>query len=281
MAKLKAALLQYTARAGERETAEIIFPMMAEAVGQGARLLALPECATRLDPDKARLKATADLQDESQMLKDIQQFAQDHQVWVSVGSMVLKADGDTDDRLVNRSVMIAPDGQITAIYDKIHMFDVVINADEQYHESATYQAGAKGVITPVDDAMIGMSICYDLRFPHLYHDLAQAGANVMIVPSAFTVATGKAHWEILLRARAIETGSFVLAAAQTGVHDQGPDGQHRKTYGHSMIISPWGDVLGQCGDEAEICYAELNLNSSAQARRRLPVLDQRRAYQMD
>ena len=279
MATLSTALLQYTAKADEVSTAKIIFPMMENASIQGAKFIALPECATRLDPDRTRLKASADRQGESKILAKFCTFAAEAKVWLSIGSMVLCSDHIDDDRLVNRSLLINPDGQITATYDKIHMFDVVINADESYHESATYKPGDQAVMTSAEDAKIGMTICYDLRFPHLYHDLAMAGANVMLIPSAFTVATGKAHWETLLRARAIETGSFVLAAAQTGTHDEGPDGNQRRTYGHSMIISPWGDVLAQLGDEEGICLAELNLNSSAQARRRLPVLEQKRNYQ--
>lgn len=281
MSSLKVALLQYTARASEENSKKTIMPMMTTAAAKGARLIALPECATRLDPDRKRLAATADRQEDSAILAEFCDFARLHKVWVSIGSMVLKPDDGDDTRLVNRSLMINPDGQITATYDKIHMFDVVINADEKYQESAHYQPGSKAVVTPVDDALFGMSICYDLRFPHVYNALAQAGAGVMIVPSAFTVATGKAHWEVLLRARAIETGSFVLAAAQTGTHEPGNDGTVRRTYGHSMIISPWGDVKNKLGTEAGICDAELNLNSIQHARKRLPVLEQQRPFTMN
>ena len=281
MASLKVGLLQYTAKSTETETAEIIFPMMEDAKNQGAELIALPECATRLDPDRNRLKSSADTLTQSEILKKFCAFAEKHKVWLSLGSMVLKPEDSHDDRLVNRSIMISPDGVITATYDKIHMFDVVINADESYQESATYQPGKRAVITPMDDVRVGMTICYDLRFPQLYQDLAKAGASVMLIPSAFTVATGKAHWEVLLRARAIETGSFVIAAAQTGTHDEGPDGSSRLTYGHSMVVSPWGDVLASLKEESGICMATLNLNSVRQARRRLPVLDQQRQYNLD
>ncbi len=278
MSSLNVALLQYTARAHEADTLKKIMPMMTTAAAKGATLIALPECATRLDADRARLMASADTQENSKTLQALRDFAQVHGVWMSVGSMVLKAKTASGDKLVNRSLMINPNGEITAHYDKIHMFDVVINEAESYHESAHYEPGSNAVITPVEHATIGMSICYDLRFPRLYQDMAQAGAGVMNIPSAFTVATGKAHWEILLRARAIETGSFVLAAAQTGTHDAGPDGKTRNTYGHSMIISPWGDILALLGQETGICHAVLNLNSITHARHRLPVLDQQRAY---
>ena len=165
MSSLNVALLQYTA-VPEADTQKTITPMMTMAAAKGAQLIALPECATRLDPDRARLKATVDRQEDSAALASFCDFARLHHVWISVGSIMLKADGGGDDqRLVNRSVMINPDGMITATYDKIHMFDVIINADEQYHESAHYQPGDQAVITPVHDAMIGMSICYDIRFP--------------------------------------------------------------------------------------------------------------------
>ena len=281
MSSLNVSLLQYTARAKESDTKKILMPMMTMAAAKGARLIALPECATRIDSDRDRLIATTDHQHESTILADFCAFARLHGVWLAIGSMVLKPDNSDDTRLINRSLMINPNGTITATYDKIHMFDVVINADEQYQESAHYQPGAKAIITKIDDALIGMSICYDLRFPHLYNALAQAGAGVMMVPSAFTVATGKAHWDVLLRARAIETGSFVLASAQTGSHEPSRDGSVRRTYGHSMVISPWGECINQLGQDAGVCEATINLNSIEQARKRLPVLKQRRAFTLD
>lgn len=196
-------------------------------------------------------------------------MARDHRVWLSIGSLALK--GGTDGRFVNRSFMITPQGNIAATYDKIHMFDVQVSETETYAESSGYAPGDHTALVDMGAAKIGLTICYDVRFPHLHRTLAKAGADILLVPSAFSPVTGAAHWEILLRARAIETGCFVLAAAQTGTH-AARVGKARKTYGHSMVISPWGEVLADAGSGCGVTLVDLDLDDVSKARRRIPAL---------
>jgi predicted amidohydrolase len=167
--------------------------------------------------------------------------------------------------------MIDPSGQIIAQYDKIHMFDVTLSETEQYRESDGYRAGGHAVIADTAFGKIGMTICYDIRFPHLYRGLAKSGASILLAPAAFAQPTGRAHWEVLLRARAIETGCFVIAAAQTGEH-QTTQGRPRKTYGHSMIVSPWGEIMADAGEDQGIIYADLDLSLVESTRARVPSI---------
>jgi predicted amidohydrolase len=167
--------------------------------------------------------------------------------------------------------LIAPSGQIVAQYDKIHMFDVTLSETEQYRESDGYRPGDRAVIADTEFGKIGMTICYDIRFPHLFRGLAKSGASILLIPAAFARPTGRAHWEVLLRARAIETGCFVIAAAQTGEHKTSL-GQPRKTYGHSMIVSPWGEILADAGEDQSIIYAELDLSLVESTRARVPSI---------
>jgi deaminated glutathione amidase len=178
--------------------------------------------------------------------------------------------------LLNRSLLFSPDGAIAARYDKIHLFDVDLPTGESLRESHAYAGGSKAVLAQTPLAAVGLTICYDMRFPHLYRQLAQAGAQVFTVPSAFTVPTGQAHWHVLLRARAIETASFVLAAAQGGKHESG-----RETYGHSLIVSPWGEILAEGGTEPQVLVADLDLEHVAETRRRIPSLQHDRVYVFD
>jgi len=185
-------------------------------------------------------------------------------LWLNIGSLALRGAGE---KLVNRSLLFAPDGRIAARYDKIHLFDVDLPTGETLRESQAYEGGTAAVLAETGFAPVGLTICYDVRFPHLYRALAQAGAKLFTVPSAFTVPTGEAHWHVLLRARAIETGSFVLAAAQGGRHESG-----RETYGHSLIVSPWGEVLAEAGIEPGVILAEIDPAAADHARARIPVL---------
>ena len=187
-------------------------------------------------------------------------------VWIAAGSLAVRT-GDPDGRLANRSFLIDPDGGIAARYDKIHMFDVEVSERETWRESQGFRPGTRAVVAQTPFAVLGLAICYDLRFPHLFRTLAQAGAQVLLVPAAFTRPTGEAHWEVLLRARAIETGCFVLAAAQTGEHASG-----RLTHGHSLAVAPWGEVLADAGREPGVTLVDLDLAQVDEARRRIPAL---------
>jgi predicted amidohydrolase len=195
----------------------------------------------------------------------LQAMAQAHHIYLLAGSLILA--GENSDKAVNRSLLIAPSGALQAHYDKIHMFDVALENGERHHESATYQAGDRLVVTDVDKVKMGLSICYDLRFPALYRRLAEAKAQVIFVPSAFTQQTGQAHWHVLLRARAIETGCFIVAPAQIGVHENG-----RETYGHSLIIDPWGRILAEAADDDEVIMAALDMALVEKARQQIPAL---------
>ena len=239
------------------------------AKGQGAQFVSTPEMTNILEPDRARLRALARSEAEDGSVRHFAALAKELGIWLNIGSLALKGEeGDADGKLVNRSLLFAPDGGIAARYDKIHLFDVDLPTGESLRESHAYEGGSMAVLAETPLAPIGLTICYDMRFPYLYRALARAGAKLFTVPSAFTVPTGKAHWHVLLRARAIETGSFVLAAAQGGTHDSG-----RETYGRSLIVSPWGEVLAEAGTEPGIVVADIDLARSADARARIPALD--------
>jgi predicted amidohydrolase len=200
-------------------------------------------------------------------------MARENRVTLHLGSLAVALE---DGRFANRSVLFGPEGEIAATYDKIHLFDATLAGLRDYRESATYRGGDTAVVVPVAGFKLGMSICYDVRFPALYNALANAGAQVLAVPAAFTVPTGQAHWQTLLRARAIETGSYVIAAAQGGTHENG-----RATYGHSMIIAPWGEIIAEIdGDEPGVLLASVDLDLVNEARRRLPALDNARPFSL-
>ena len=239
--------------------------LIAQAASQGARFIATPEMTNVVDrkgrrllenlPDEANLKELADFAD----------IAHGHKVWLLIGSVALRA---SETRAANRSLLFSPSGELVARYDKIHMFDVDLPGGESWKESKLYQPGEDGVVVDTQGVKVGLSICYDVRFPELYKELAQVGAEVMCVPAAFTEQTGRAHWKTLLTARAIETGSFVIAPGQGGLHEDG-----RETYGHSMIIGPWGEVLAEKADnDPGIVLAEIDISKAHEARQRIPNL---------
>ncbi|HEV7369949.1 carbon-nitrogen hydrolase family protein [Arenibaculum sp.] len=230
----------------------------------GAELIAMPENVTMVVQGRAKVLARARREDEHPALPFFRELARETGAWLLVGSLAVLLD---DGRAANRSVLIGADGEVRARYDKIHMFDVDLAEGESYRESATFRPGDRAVLADTPWGGVGMTVCYDLRFPHLYRALAHAGARILTVPAAFTVPTGRAHWHVLLRARAIETGCFVLAPAQTGTHDEG-----RLTYGHSLIVSPWGEVLADAGEEPGIVTARLDLSRVDEARRMVPAL---------
>jgi predicted amidohydrolase len=197
-------------------------------------------------------------------------------LWLLIGSLGLKTT-DPDGRFANRSFLIGPEGGIRARYDKIHMFDVQVTEAETYRESAGFRPGDRAVTAETPFGVIGMTVCYDVRFPHLYRRLAQAGATILTVPAAFSPVTGAAHWEVLVRARAIESGAFVLAPAQCGDHALS-EGKPRRTHGHSLAVSPWGEVLADGGTEPGISFVDIDPAAVAEARRRVPSLDHDRPF---
>ena len=239
----------------------------------GAELIVTPEntCHIR-NPAEEKIKTVCDM-DNHIGVPFFAALAKELGVILLIGSMAVKEGG----KLMNRSFLFGKDGELKAIYNKIHLFDVQLSNGEIHRESDVYSAGDKAIAATVKgDFTLGMSICYDIRFSHLYRDLAKAGANVICVPAAFTVPTGRAHWETLLRARAIETGSYVLASAQVGEHENG-----RKTYGHSIIISPWGEVI-ECKPSGEgFIVADLDMNEIEKARSAIPALTHDREYTVE
>jgi predicted amidohydrolase len=240
-----------------------------KAAAGGAAMLFTPEMSGLLDSDRQRAAAAVRPEAEDEVLQAVRQAASGHRIWVQLGSLALKGQ---DDKLVNRAFVIDDAGEIHARYDKIHLFDVDLPTGESWRESAVYARGERAVLvreTPI--GALGLTICYDVRFPALFERLSEAGAEVISVPAAFTVPTGKAHWEILLRARAIEAGLFVVAAAQGGHHEDG-----RNTYGHSLVIDPWGELLLDAGDEGGVHFAEIDLGRISEVRSRVPALRHRR-----
>lgn len=251
--------------------------LIRQAAADGAQLIATPEMTSLLDrkPGAAFAKSTSE--DRDVALAAFRALAADLKIWLLIGSLPIRADDikPDDNKCVNRSFLISPAGVVVARYDKIHMFDVQLNAGNIYRESDSFASGAEGVVAETPLAKLGMTVCYDVRFPHLYRDLARAGAEIIAVPAAFTRITGEAHWHVLLRARAIETGSFVIAPAQAGKHEDG-----RETYGHSLIVGPWGEVLAEGGVEPGIVSASLDLDEVKTARAKIPALTHDRAYRL-
>ncbi|MFN3969976.1 MAG: carbon-nitrogen hydrolase family protein [Gemmobacter sp.] len=242
------------------------------AAAGGADLILTPECTNLLSSVRDQQRATLRLEEDDPTLATLRAEAARAGCWVLVGSLGVLTT-DADGRFANRSFLIAPDGGIAARYDKIHMFDVQVSETEVYRESAAYRPGTRAVLADTALARIGMTVCYDLRFPHLYRRLAQAGAQVITVPAAFNHLTGAAHWETLLRARAIETGCFVLAPAQTGFHPEPiGGGRGRQTHGHSLAVAPWGEVLADAGTEPRVTFVDLDLSQVDSARTRVPSL---------
>lgn len=247
-----------------------------QAVVQGAEFVLTPELTNGLSSSRAHQRSVFRHEDDDSTLAALRAEAQATGIWLLIGSLGLLTH-DADGRFANRSFLIAPDGRIAARYDKIHMFDVNVSPTEVYRESDGYRPGSKAVVAETPFARIGMTVCYDVRFPALYRRLAQGGAQVITVPAAFNHITGAAHWETLLRARAIETGCFVLAPAQTGFHPE-TQGKGRKTHGHSLAIAPWGEVLADAGTEPGVTLVDLDLDRVDEARGRVPSLTHDRDF---
>jgi predicted amidohydrolase len=249
---------------------------LAQAAQGGADFALTPEVTNCLSASRTHQQQVLQLQEDDPTLAALRQDAKALGLWLLIGSLALKTE-EADGRFANRSFMIGPDGQIAGQYDKIHMFDVQVAAQETYRESDGYRPGTQASVVKTPFGAVGQSICYDVRFAYLYRALAQAGADILTVPAAFSPVTGAAHWEVLLRARAIETGCFVVAPAQTGTH-QNQRGKTRKTYGHSMVIAPWGEVLADAGTEPGVTFVDIDMADVAQARLRVPALTHDREF---
>ena len=261
---LRVAALQYCASDDVAKTLHHIQPLIAKAASK-ASLVALPECANYLAASREQLFQRAEWDDESYSQKWLGNIAREYSIWLLAGSLIMRR--RDNNQLVNRSLLFGPDGAVVADYNKIHMFDADVGDGKSYQESASFAAGQSPVIAYVDNVPCGLTICYDVRFAHLYRQLALDGAQIFFVPAAFTALSGKAHWHVLLRARAIENGCFVVAPAQSGTHADG-----RKTYGHSLIINPWGEIIAEAEDGDAIIYGALDLSATARAQNAIPSL---------
>jgi deaminated glutathione amidase len=244
--------------------------LVRQAAAQGAHYVLTPEVTNVFEPDKELLKATALAEADDPCVFGFSVLAHELGIYLHIGSVALKGN---DGKLINRSILFGPDGKKIAHYDTIHLFDIDLPSGESYRESHSYTPGGDAVVVTLPFATLGFSICYDVRFPQLFNTLALGGANVIVVPAAFTAPTGEAHWHVLLRARAIETGSYVLAAAQGGVHDSG-----RATYGHSLAIDPWGAIVAEAGTDPGVLVFDVEPEKSALARGRIPALQNARSF---
>ena len=247
-----------------------------EAVTSGAKFVLTPEVTNCLSGSTTRQREVLQHEAEDITLSGLRESAARHGIWLLAGSLALKTD-DPDGRFANRSFLIGPSGEIEARYDKIHMFDVTVSEAETYRESSGYRPGEEAVVADTPFGKIGLTVCYDIRFPGLYRKLAQAGAGILTIPAAFSPVTGAAHWEPLLRARAIETGAFVIAPAQCGLHPTGR-GKQRRTHGHSMVVAPWGEVLAEAGDDPTVMIVDIDMAEIDRARARVPSLKHDRPY---
>jgi deaminated glutathione amidase len=255
----------------ERNLIDSVELIRAAARG-GAQYVQTPEVTTLIEPDRAKMFLATYPEDGNPALAHYRALARELGIWLHIGSMGIRVGAD---KIANRAFLIAPTGAISARYDKIHMFDVELPGGENYRESKHSQAGDTAVLEDLPWGVLGISICYDLRFPQLYRALAQAGADFLAIPSAFTKQTGEAHWHALIRARAVENGCFVFAAAQGGKHESG-----RETYGHSLIVAPWGDILAEGDIHPEVIFADIHVHDVHEARRRIPSLRHDRAFKV-
>lgn len=270
--KFKAALVQMRTSLSVEKNIDAASKLIREAKDLGAQYIQTPEMTNIMEQGRDGLFAQLKEEERDDALAAFRQLARDLKVHLHLGSLAIKA---SEDKAVNRSFLIGPDGEVVVRYDKIHLFDVQLPGGESYRESNTYRPGEIAVTADLPWGRLGLTICYDLRFPALYRALASAGAHFLAVPAAFTKQTGEAHWHVLQRARAIETGSFVLAAAQGGHHENGRD-----TFGHSLIVDPWGKVLAEGGVDPSVVIAEIDAEEVAKVRARIPSLEHGRRFEV-
>ena len=268
----KAAMIQMRAGLAPAANLDAAVAMIGEAKSAGAEYVLTPEMTNIMEVKRERLFATIVEEAADTSLATLRELARTLGIYVHVGSLAIKLNAD---KAANRSFLINPKGDIAARYDKIHMFDVDLAGGESYRESGSYRPGEQAVLSDLPWGRLGLTVCYDLRFPALYRALAEAGATMLAIPSAFTQQTGQAHWHVLNRARAIENGCFVFAAAQGGKHENG-----RETYGHSLIVDPWGRILAEAGTEPGVVMAEIDLAEVAHARSRIPSLQHGRRFEI-
>ena len=273
---MRAGLIQLTVSDDPDANLPVTVGLVRQAVAGGAGFVLTPELTNGLSSSRAHQRSVFRHEEDDPTLATLRAEAKAAGIWLLIGSLGILTH-DADGRFANRSFLIAPDGSVAARYDKIHMFDVNVSATEVYRESEGYRPGAKAVVAQTPFAKIGMTVCYDVRFPALYRRLAQGGAQIITVPAAFNHITGAAHWETLLRARAIETGCFVLAPAQTGFHPEA-NGKGRRTHGHSLAIAPWGEILADAGTEPGVTLVDLDLAEVDKARGRVPSLSHDRGF---
>jgi deaminated glutathione amidase len=268
---MRAALFQSNTGIDPLLGARALVEAVERAAGQGADMLFTPEMSAVLDRDRSRAAETIVSEDQDVALAAVREAAAKHALWVHVGSLAVRSEGDPA-RYANRGFVIDDQGAVRARYDKMHLFDVDLPDGQSIRESAAYVPGREAVAVDTPWGLIGLSVCYDLRFPDLFRSLSDAGAVMLAVPAAFTVPTGQAHWHVLMRARAIEAAAIVIAAAQTGRHADG-----RQTYGHSLVVNPWGDILLDMGEQVGVGLVDIDLTEVDAARARIPVLQHRRA----
>jgi len=271
MSTFRAACVQLRSSDDTNENIQTASKLIREAAKAGAQFIATPENTTLMAPDGGAKLEKSFSEERDPALPDFRALAEELGVWLLIGSLAIKV---SDTKTANRSFLLTPKGEIAARYDKIHLFDVDLPSGEKYRESNTVAGGNRAVLADLPWGKLGLTICYDLRFPRLYRKLAKAGAQILTVPSAFTETTGKAHWHVLLRARAIETGAFVIAPAQGGLHANG-----RRTYGHSLIVAPWGEILAEGGTDPGVISADIDMAAVTDARSRVPSLTHDRDFE--
>jgi len=273
---MKTALLQLNVSDDPVANLPQTLALLHEAVANGAEFVLTPEVTNCVSTSRSHQQSVLAYEEDDSTLAALRDAAEEAGIWLLIGSLALKT-RDGDGRFANRSFLISPQGEIVARYDKIHMFDVEISATETYRESAGYRPGEQAVVADAPFGKIGMSVCYDMRFPALYQALAEAGARILTMPAAFSPVTGAAHWHSLLRARAIENGCYVLAPAQTGTH---ASAQHktRDTYGHSLVVAPWGEVVLDAGTAPGVYFCDIDMEECAKARAKVPSLANRRPF---
>lgn len=274
MSGLPVALIQTRTPATAEAGLAHVEPLIRQAAADGAKLILTPEGTNLLEQRRDRRAAAITDEDKDPCVLGLRRLAAELDVWLLIGSAIVHSGHTGDDRAANRSLLIDPAGAIVARYDKLHVFDVDLPNGETYRESATIRPGDAAAVADTPWGRLGLTVCYDVRFPHLFRQLAKANAALIAVPAAFTVPTGEAHWETLLRARAIETGAFVLAPAQGGPHEDG-----RRTWGRSTVVSPWGEVIAKLDhDDPGVLHATLDLSEVARARAAIPALTHDREF---